>query len=130
MKGNVQHKIRSLDNSGAQKRKPVGLLIWCCPYSGNAEAVQWDWFWKCLVWSFKLNPIPWWLRQWRICQECRRPRVRKQTNMRPRNFPESGRFPGGGNGNSLQYSSLESSMDRGNWWATVHCFLVSTWFSY
>ena len=27
--------------------------------------------------------------------------------------PGSGRFPGGGNGNPLQYSCLENSMDRG-----------------
>ena len=27
--------------------------------------------------------------------------------------PESGRFPGGGSGNPLQYYSLENSMDRG-----------------
>ena len=32
----------------------------------------------------------------------------------------SERFPGEGNGNLLQYSSLENSMDRGVWWATVH----------
>ena len=25
-----------------------------------------------------------------------------------------------GNGNPLQYSCLENSMDRGAWWATVH----------
>ena len=31
----------------------------------------------------------------------------------------SGRYPGGGNGNPLQYSCLENSMDRGAWWATV-----------
>ena len=31
-----------------------------------------------------------------------------------------GRSPGGGNGNPLQYSCLENSMDRGAWWATVH----------
>ena len=30
------------------------------------------------------------------------------------------RFPGEGNGNPLQYSCLEISMDRGTWWATVH----------
>ena len=34
--------------------------------------------------------------------------------------PELGRSPGGGNGNPLQYSCLETSMDRGAWWATVH----------
>ena len=32
----------------------------------------------------------------------------------------SGRFPGEGNGNPLQYSCLENPMDGGAWWATVH----------
>ena len=35
-------------------------------------------------------------------------------------IPESGRFPGEGNGNPLQDSCLENSTDRGAWWATVH----------
>ena len=35
-------------------------------------------------------------------------------------IPRSGRSPGEGNGNPLQYSGLENSMDRGAWWATVH----------
>ena len=35
-------------------------------------------------------------------------------------IPELGRSPGEGNGNPLQYSCLENSMDRGAWWATVH----------
>ena len=35
-------------------------------------------------------------------------------------IPGSGRFPGEENGNPLQYSCLENSMDRGAWWATVH----------
>ena len=30
-------------------------------------------------------------------------------------IPELGRSPGGGNGNPLQYSCLEISMDRGAW---------------
>ena len=34
-------------------------------------------------------------------------------------IPGSGRSPGGGNGNPLQYSCLENSMDRGAWWDTV-----------
>ena len=34
--------------------------------------------------------------------------------------PGSGRSPGGGNGNPLQYSCLENPMDRGAWWVTVH----------
>ena len=35
-------------------------------------------------------------------------------------IPRSGRSPGEGNGNLLQYSFLENSIDRGTWWATVH----------
>ena len=32
----------------------------------------------------------------------------------------SGRFPGGGNGNPLQYSCLGKLMDRGAWQVTIH----------
>ena len=35
-------------------------------------------------------------------------------------IPGSGRYPGEGNSNPLQYSCLENSMDRGPCWATVH----------
>ena len=35
-------------------------------------------------------------------------------------IPGSGRSPGEGNGNPLQYSCLENPIDGGAWWATVH----------
>ena len=35
-------------------------------------------------------------------------------------IPGLGRSPGEGNGNPLQDSCLENSMDGGAWWATVH----------
>ena len=35
-------------------------------------------------------------------------------------IPGSGRSPGEGIGNPLQYSCLENPMDRGAWWATIH----------
>ena len=35
-------------------------------------------------------------------------------------IPGLGRFTGEGNGNPLQDSCLENSVDRGAWWATVH----------
>ena len=38
----------------------------------------------------------------------------------PGSIPGSGRSPGEGNGNTLQYSWLENPMDGGAWWATVH----------
>ena len=37
----------------------------------------------------------------------------------PGSIPGSGRSPGEGNGDPLQCSDLENSMDRGAWWATV-----------
>ena len=38
----------------------------------------------------------------------------------PSSIPGSGRTPGEGNSNPLQFSCLENSMDRGTWRATVH----------
>ena len=38
----------------------------------------------------------------------------------------SGRSPGGGNGNPLQFSCLENPMDRRSWWPTVHR-VVQSW---
>ena len=38
----------------------------------------------------------------------------------PGSAPGLGSSPGEGNGNPLQYSCLENSMDREAWWATVH----------
>ena len=35
-------------------------------------------------------------------------------------IPESGRSPGEGYGNPLQYSCLENPMDRDAWQATIH----------
>ena len=41
-------------------------------------------------------------------------------------IPGLGRFPGGEQGNPLQYFCLENPMDRGAWWATVHR-VVKSW---
>ena len=38
----------------------------------------------------------------------------------PASIPGSGRSPGEGNGNPLQYSCLENPMDRGAWQTIVH----------
>ena len=57
--------------------------------------------------------LPWWLNSKEYSCQCRRHR-------RLRFNPWVGRSPGVGNGNLLQYSCLENSMDRGAWWATVH----------
>ena len=41
-------------------------------------------------------------------------------------IPGSGRFPGEEHGYPPQYSCLQNSMDRGDWWATVHG-VTQTW---
>ena len=41
-------------------------------------------------------------------------------------IPGLGRFPGEWNGHPFQYSCLESSMDRGAWWAVV-CGVTKSW---
>ena len=48
----------------------------------------------------------------------------------PGSIPRSGRSPGEGIDNSLQYTCLENCMDREAWWATVHEVAKSwTWLS-
>ena len=43
-----------------------------------------------------------------------------QESQETQEIPGSGRSPGGGNGNPLQYSCLENPMDTGAWQAAVH----------
>ena len=62
----------------------------------------------CRIWG-----LPRWLSGKEFACQCRRLR-------RFRFNPGSGRSPGVGNGNKLQYSCLENPMDGGAWWATVH----------
>ena len=40
-------------------------------------------------------------------------------------IPGSGRYPGEGNGNPVQYSCLRNAMDRGAWQVTVHRVIKS-----
>ena len=57
------------------------------------------------------NGLPWWLR-WQKESVC---------NVGDWGLiPGLGRSPGKGNGNPLQYSWLENSMDRRAWWTIVH----------
>ena len=57
--------------------------------------------------------LPTWLSVKRICLP-----VKAGDTGVAASIPRSGRSLVGGNGNPLQYSCLENSMDRGAWWAT------------
>ena len=67
-------------------------------------------FWLCTFLSTLTLQIPWWLGWLRICLQWRRPGF----------DPGVGKIPWEGNGNLLQYSCLDNSMDWGAWRATVH----------
>ena len=60
--------------------------------------------------SHTYRGIPWWLGS----------KVYACSVGDPGSIPGSGRSPGDGNGNPLQYSCLENPVDRGAWRATVH----------
>ena len=66
------------------------------------------------VYYLFLYGLPWWLSGKEPTCQCRRHRGD------PGLIPGSGRSPGEGNGNPLQYSCLGNPMDKGSWWATVH----------
>ena len=58
-----------------------------------------------------------------MSQLVKNPPARQETACNTRDpvlIPGSGSSLGEENGNPLQYSCLEKSMDRGTWWATVH----------
>ena len=59
--------------------------------------------------------LPWWFSGKESACPCKRRRF----------DPWSGRSPGGGNGNPLQYSYLRNPTDRGAWWAAVHGVIKS-----
>ena len=60
--------------------------------------------------------VPLVAQQWRIHLQCRTPPCNAMdTDL----IPGSGRSSGEGNGDPLQHSCLENSMDRAAWWATV-----------
>ena len=67
-------------------------------------------FYLLLLFSWGLT---WWLSGKEPSSQCRRHR-------RYSSFSGSASSSGGGNGNLLQYSCLENSIDGGEWWAAVH----------
>ena len=72
------------------------LCVWSLELAGSSE-------YGCQTWHYGKNP-PASAGEARVADSA----------------PGSGRAPGTGNGNLLQYSCLENSTDREVWWATVH----------
>jgi len=76
------------------------------------EDIGWEFSW--LFWSIPpLNTNPWGLSGEEPTCQCRKLRDKAS-------ILGSGKSPGGGHGNPLQYSCLENPMDRRAWQVTVH----------
>jgi len=63
--------------------------------------------------------LPWWLIGKELANYCRRPETQVPF-LCQEDLLVSGRSPGEGNNNTLQYSCLKNPMDRGNCQTTVH----------
>ena len=99
------------------------LLIWyVCLESSHmvligVSLVQWKFTFLYVFWPYGFLFMNCCLRASLLAQNGKE----SACNARdPGSIPGWGRSPGEGNGNPLQYSCLENSMDRGAWWATVY----------
>ena len=64
--------------------------------------------------------LPRWPSGKESANQCKSPSASVEDSSTSGSILDSGRSPGGGNGNPLKYSCLENSMDEGDWQAAVH----------
>ena len=98
-------------------------------FANHHKIIYWipslyHWHWPlCYRWWSLEGPFDWlrvnptWLPRGSVVKN---PPVNAGGTRDAGSIPGLGRFHGGGNGNPLQYSCLENSMDSGAWRATVH----------
>ena len=88
------------------QRSLVGYSLWGCKESDTNKQLSAD----THIWTPYRN-----LQGFSMTQQ-----FRIHLQFRRCGLPGSGKSPGGGHGDPLQYSCLENLMDRGRWEATVH----------
>ena len=86
---------------------------WCAAVHGIAKSWTWLSNWTELNWMVRSGAS-------QVALVVKNPPANAGELRDAALIPGSGRSLGGGHGNPLQYSCLESPMDRGAWWATVH----------
>ena len=104
-------------------------ISWGCHFSAEAPALNFSRTENTLQWPCKFYNEHHIVCVWKYCSAIRQQAsytllaqmVKSACNAGdPGLIPGSGRSPGEGKGNPLQYFCLENSMDRGGWWAIVH----------
>ena len=109
-----QRDLRHMEASSGPRRRADGPPS--CSWPGRASSESWA---VCL----RLPACVWKEPSWRGSEDFPGGSDGKASAYNaghPGSVPGSGRSPGEGNGNPLQYSCLENPMDRGAWQATVH----------
>ena len=132
MQSETEQSQQKLDSSGTSKQiqsqvKRVGEIVGCkhprlqSTLKTSQESHQ-GLFGFCLPFSSQMKctliSLPhchWGLAWWLSGKEF----TCSAGDGDPGSIPGSGRSPGKGNGNTLQYSFLENPIDRRAWWATV-----------
>ena len=97
-----QSPAHSVPTAPPPPQAPCAMCMPDSPHTLEALGLLWPWplyLWWPLFWASL------WLSGKESTCQCRR----------PSSIPGSGRSPGGGNGNPLQYPDLENPMDRGAW---------------
>ena len=77
---------------------------------------QWSF---CNIYTYEIIMMYIITRAFQVVLEVKKTQLPKQEKWDMDSVPGSGRSPGAGHGNPLQYSCLENPKDRGAWWATV-----------
>ena len=94
-----------------------GSLVCCSPRDHKESDMT-----ERLTWNDLIGPGHWWGVSWafQVALVVKSPPDNAGDIRNLGSIPGSGRPPGGGNGNTLQYSCLENPVDGGAWQGTIH----------
>ena len=109
-----QRDLRHMEAYGGPRRRANGPPS--CSWPGRASSESWG---VCL----QLPACVWKESSWRGFEDFPGGSDGKVSAYNAGDWgsmPGSGRSPGEGNGNPLQYSCLDNPMDGGAWWTMVH----------
>ena len=119
-------------NAGSQPYGPLSPFLTHFFETGRIKVTNWERHTHLLRSTWHVAGAWWLVHEW--MNECfpggtvvKNPPATAGDTRDLGSIPGSGRSPGEGNNNPLQYSCLENSMEGGAWQATVHRVTEWTW---